>query len=152
MLAGALLQRGLDGAAGGVGGVNDAPVTVTALAMQMIIGTTLGVGFHGEGHALLAEPFDDRWPVFHGEPDRVGVAQARSGDQGVLQVGFDGIAGIQHRRYSALGIIGAAFVQRPLGQSDDADGIGQPQRQAQAGGAAADDEDIGETGGGGHDL
>ncbi len=74
VLTGALFQRGLDGAAGGVGGMHDPSMAVAALAMQVILRAAFGVGFPGEGSALRAQPFDRRSGMFHGEADCVGVA------------------------------------------------------------------------------
>ncbi len=59
---------------------------------------------------------------------------------------LNGIAGIQYRRYAALRVIRAALVQFTLGKRDDAGGVGQSQCQTEAGGAAADNQDVGKNG------
>src|SRR5690606_42123712 len=53
-----LLQRLLDQVAGRVGGMNDAPLAVTALAGQ--VETQLGALVRREGHAKLDQPVDGR--------------------------------------------------------------------------------------------
>ena len=112
----------------------------------------VGRGFPGEGNAPRAEPLDHFPAMLHRQPHRVGMAQTRAGDESILQVGFDGIAGVQHRRDPALGVVRAAFGQRPLGQHHDAGGIGHAQRQAQTSGAATDDQNIGGKRRSGHGL
>ncbi len=129
MLASALLQSQLNGAAGGVGGMDDAPVAVSAFAVQVVIGAALDRRLHRERHPSLAQPADRRRAVFHRELYRVGVAQARAGDHRIVRVGLDRVGGIQHRRDAALRVIGAAFVRGTLSQRDHAGDIGQAQRQ-----------------------
>ena len=105
--------------------MDDTPVTVAALAMQMIVNDAFSIGFAGEGYSLLAQPFDDFTTVFHRETDSIGMTQTRSGDQGILYMRFNGITDIQHCRDAALRIIGAALMQRPLGEHHYTGGIGQ---------------------------
>ena len=93
-----------------------------------------------------------RAAVLYGKADRVGTAQTRARDQGILHMRFDGVPGIQHRRHTPLRVVGAALIQRPFGQDDNASHVGQSQRQTQTGSAATDDQDIGENRGGSHDL
>ena len=152
MFAGARFQGSLNRAAGGVGDMRDPAVAVAALAGQVIIHVAVGVRFLGEGDAPRAKPFDHFPAMLHRQAHCIGMAQTRAGDQSILQVGFDGIAGVQYRRHPTLGVIRAAFGQRSLGQHHDAGGIGHTQRQAQTGGAAADDQNIRGKRKGGHGL
>ncbi|MCY1435339.1 hypothetical protein D9M71_514290 [compost metagenome] len=85
-----LLQQGVeDGRAGSVGGMDDAPVAVAALAGEMeleaaILARILIVA--SEGHALVDQPLDGRAAMFYGEAYGVFAAQARTGDQGVFDM------------------------------------------------------------------
>ena len=127
-------------------------MTVASFTVQVIVHATLKAGFHGEWYPLLAEPADDGWAVLHGKPYRIGMAQTRSRNQRILYVRLNGITDIEHRRYAALGIMGAALIRWAFGQSDDARAIRQSQRQTQTGSAAADDQHISRDGGRGHGL
>lgn len=102
-----LVEQGFeDRRTGGVGGMNDAPVAVAALAGEVKLETTVVdavVLVTGERHALLDQPFDRFAAVFDGEPHRVFVAQAAAGIEGVLDMRLHGIGVVEHGGHAALG-------------------------------------------------
>ena len=83
-----------------------------------------------------------RFPLRYDQADDVRVAQAGARGQGVLDMRFDGVLGIEHRRDTALGIQRVGFRQGGLGQHGDARLARQPERETETGGAAADDQDV----------
>ena len=138
-----LVQQGIeDRGAGGVGGMNDAPVTVPALAGEVEAEAIVLVGrfLAGKGHALGDQPFDGGTTVLDGEAHRVRPAQPGAGDQRVLHMGIHCVGVIQHGGHAALGVGGRAIVQLPLAEHRDAQVVRQGEGQGEAGGAAADDQ------------
>lgn len=89
--------------AGGVGGVNDASVGMSAL-----LGEVVAVILAGEGDSLVDEPADSLaaagYRVLHGG----WPAQVGAGDQGVLDMGFDAVLLVQYCGDPALGEPGGA--------------------------------------------
>ncbi len=85
------------------------------------------------------------------EAHRTLVAEVGTGDQRVLDVRFDRVGGVEHRRHAALGVVGAAFGQRSLGEYRNLCVFGESQGEAEAGGTAADDQHV-ESKVTGHDL
>jgi hypothetical protein len=138
-----VFQRGGDGPSGRVGGVDDAPLRVAALACQVIVverAVAAGLGQAREGDALVDQPGDGVAAALHGEAHRRFVAQAGAGHQRVGHVRLDGVPIAEHRRHAALRVQAGALGQRPLGQDAHRRLVGQAQGQAEAGRAAADDE------------
>ena len=139
-------QQGIeDRGAGGVGGMDDAPVAVPAFAGQVVFEAAFLVVVllvAGEGHPLFDQPLDRFAAMLHGEAHRVLAAQAATGDQGVLDVGFHGVGIVQHGGHAALGPVSRALRQFALAEDGDAQVFRKGQGQTQAGGAAADDQYI----------
>jgi len=131
-------QRQLHCGAGGVGGMDDAAVGVPALAGQVV--AEFRVGFAGEGHAALDQPVDRALAVFDHETGRVRIAQAGAGSEGVLDVGFDAVGGIEYRGDPSLGPVARAVGELALGDERDSQGVGEAQGDGLAGGAAAKNE------------
>ena len=88
-------------AAGGIGGVDDAPMAVAALAGEVQL--VLVVVVAGEGHALGDQPFDRLAAALDHEAHRVVVAQARPGDVGVADVVFERVRAVQDGGDAPLG-------------------------------------------------
>ena len=141
-----LLQQGVeDRGARGIGGVDDAPMAMAALAGEVELETAvlaLLLVVTGEGHALFDQPLDGLAAVLDGEAYGILAAQAATGVEGVGDMGFDGVGVIQHGRHAALGPVGGAVGQVALAQHGDTQVRGQGQGQGQAGSAAADDQDV----------
>ncbi|MCY1533852.1 hypothetical protein D9M68_692010 [compost metagenome] len=139
-----LLQQGIeDGCASGVGGMDDAPVAVAALAGEMELETAIlarVLVIAGEGHALVDQPLDGCTAMLNGEAYGVFPAQAGPGDQGVFDMGIDRVGVVQHRGHAALGPIGRTIAEVGLAQHHDIEVRGQGEGQGQASGAAADDQ------------
>ena len=137
------LQGCLDRLAGRVGGMHDAPVAVPAFPMQVKPALLVG-GFiqAGKINALADQPVDAGAGLPHHGPDHGRVAEAGPGRQRVRDMGFDGILLIGHGGNPALGIERGALAQRFLGEHGNPRMIGQLQREAQPGRAAADDQDL----------
>lgn len=133
-------QRAGDFRARGVAaGVGDAAAVVAALA--------------GEGEAALGglvEVRAGRDEAAHGvralgdqEADRLPVAQARAGDQGVVQVLLGGVALAEGRGDAALGPAGGAVVEAGLGDDDRPEARRlAAQGRGEAGDAGADDHHV----------
>ena len=78
-----------NGFAGGVGGMNDAPVAVAAFAGQ-VVGQLAAVTAveAGEVHSQINQPADGVGTVFHGEAHGIVVAQAGAGHMSIGHVAF----------------------------------------------------------------
>ena len=137
------LQGRLDRLAGGVGGMHDAPMAVPAFPMQVEPALLVG-GFiqAGKINALADQPVDAGAGLLHHSPDHGRVAQSGPGRQRVGDMGVDGILLVGHGGDAALGIERGALAQRFLGEHGNPRMIGQLQRKAQPGRAAADDQDL----------
>ena len=109
----------LDLATGGIGGVDDAAMAVPAFTRKVQSRGGVRVTLASEAHAVLEQPADVLRTVFdHLAHDGL-VAQACASDQGVLDMGIDGVALVDHRRDSALGVIGVAFGDLAFGDDGD---------------------------------
>ena len=131
-----LLQRLLDGPAGGVVDMDDPAVAVPALAGQV---PALAVAVAGEGHAQLRQPRDRRRRVLDHELDRGAVVEAGAGDHRVLDMRLERVAGLEHRRDPALRPAGRALA---LGQHRHLEALREVERRRQPGRAGADDQDV----------
>ena len=105
----------LDLGAGGVAaGVRDAVAVVAALAgqRQLAVGVVVELGAERDqlAHGVGA--------LGHQDPDRLDVAGARAGDEGVVLVLLGGVAGPEGRRDAALGPLGGAGVEDVLGDDE----------------------------------
>jgi len=101
---GALGQDFRNGAAGAVGGVDDAAMAVAALHREVEL---LGVGVRlvlaqVEVHTLFHQPLSAAARVAHGEFHRFPVAQPGARGQGVCDVGIHRVPVVQYRRHAAL--------------------------------------------------
>jgi hypothetical protein len=144
-LSGFVEQGSENRCAGGIGGVNDAPMAVTAFAGQVKLETAIfgtGLFIAGERHALIDQPLNGLFAVLDSEAHGVFVAQATAGIQGVIDVGFNGIGVIQHGSDTALGPEGRAIGEVAFAQYGNAQMIGQGQRKAQTGSTAANHQNI----------
>ncbi|GAA3298714.1 hypothetical protein GCM10020295_35020 [Streptomyces cinereospinus] len=124
-------------------GVGDAAAVVAALAgqRQPALGGLVEVG------AGLDQPADGAGTLRDEDPYRFHVAQAGSGDQGVVQVLLGAVALAQGRRDAALRPAGGAVVQARLGDDDRAHAGGlAAQRGGETGDAGADDHHVGGDG------
>ena len=106
MGGGRFLQRLLHRPAGGVVDMDDAAVAVAALAGQV---PALAVRVAVEGHAELRQPGDRRRRMLDDELDRGAVVEPGAGDHRVLDMAFEGVAGLEHRRDPALRPAGRAL-------------------------------------------
>ena len=140
--AGQSFQRGLDGAAGGIGGMDHAPVAVAALAGQVVFGPAIGVRAAGKGDPECDQPFDALGSMLDYELHDLGVAQPGPGRQRVGHVGGHRVAVVEHGRDAALGIQGRALLQGSLREHRDLGMLRQLERDAEPRCAAADHQDI----------
>ncbi len=132
-------QRGLDGLAGHVLDVQHAALGVAALAAEVVAAVRIPRKFQTELDQLLHAGR----AVAHDLAHNLFVAQAVAGHQGVLHVLVDVIGFGRDHRDAALGIVGVGFGLVFLGQ--DSHRTAEPcglQREAQAGDAAADHQDV----------
>ncbi|CAI8760512.1 hypothetical protein EMIT051CA3_10753 [Pseudomonas chlororaphis] len=144
-LPGLVQQCREDGCAGGVGGMDDAAMAVAAFAGQVEFETAVFIArlfVTGEGHALIDQPLNGFAAMLDGKPYRVFMAEAATGIEGVVDVGFDGVGVVQHCCDATLSPIGRAIGEIALAQYGDAQMTGQGQRKAQTGSAAAYHQNI----------
>ncbi len=134
------LERGLNRAPGGVGGVDDAAVTVAALAGQVIV---VGRGIVlGEGHPITDEFADRVLGVLHHEAHHPGIAQPAAGHQRVGHMAFQTVGGVKHRGDATLGVERAGIGEIALRQQSDAGMRRELQRHGEPRGARADHQHI----------
>ena len=144
--AGALAQRLLHGGAGGVGGVDDAAVAVTAFA-----GEVQGAVLLRKRHAEFLQPANSGGCVFDRELGGFQVAQPGPSHQRVVHMRSVTVALGQHGGNAALRPVAGTVGDAAFGD----DGHPVCRREFEGGGepseAAADDEDV-ERMGGGHGV
>ncbi|GBE48653.1 hypothetical protein BMS3Bbin12_01834 [bacterium BMS3Bbin12] len=138
-----VLEQGrLDCATAGVRGVDDSAVAVTALAREMEGLGAVAAGHAGERDPDVHQSANRGRAALDGETHDLLVAQPGAGVEGVGHVRVHGVGFVEDRRDAALRIIGAAFLQRALGQHRHT-GVGrQAQGQTETGRAAADYQDV----------
>ena len=141
-----LLRRGrferlLDCKSGRVGDMDDAPIAVAALARQV-----QRVALDGEGHAEFDQMSDRARRGLDNMFDDAPVVEPRAGDHRVVDVRFEAVAFVEHRRDAALRAPRRAFAERALGDHRDLVGLGQIERRRQPCRSRADDEDVGGRG------
>ena len=134
-------QRVVDGLAGGIGGMGDAPHRVAAFAREVQAQRAAGVG--RERHALRHQPFDRLRAVLGDEARGVFVDQAGAGVLRVAHVRIDAVVVAEHADDAALRPGGGAFVELALGQHHHRPLLRHAQRHGQAGQAGTDDDDRG---------
>jgi hypothetical protein len=125
--------------------MNDAPMTVAAFTGQVEFEPTVfgaGLLIAGKGYALVDQPLNRLFAVLDGKAHGILVAQAAAGIEGVIDVGFDGVGVIQYGSDTALCPECRAIGEVAFAQYGDAQMIGQGQRKAQAGSAAANYQNI----------
>ena len=134
----ALCQHAHDRPPGGVVGVHDPAPAVTALARQVQFGAAVAAG---ELHAVPLQPAD-AFRAFADDPAHdIRIAEARAGLDGIGLVVGEGILRAHDRGDSALGVVAGGLAERGLGDHRrPVPRIRQPQRRAQPGDTAADDE------------
>ncbi len=136
-----LLDQGaLHGVARGVGRVDDAPVAVAPLPVQVQL--LRAARLAGERHALVHQPVDRRPAALDHEADRVVVAEPAAGHVRVADVVVHGIGAVQHGGDAALGVGGGAFEELVLGDEGHLAGTGEAEGGGESGEAAPDDKDV----------
>ncbi len=118
-----------DSLTGGIGGMDDAAMAVAALAGQV----QLLVLVPGKGNATVHQPVDALATVLDGEPDRILMAQAGAGGEGVPDVVLQRVLAVQYRGDAALGPEGGATGNPALADDGDAEMFGKIQRNGEAG-------------------
>ena len=126
--------------AGGISGVDDAPVAVSAFLRQVVAG--VGAGIARERHALGDQPVERRSGVFDHMARGGRVAQSGSGGHGVLYVLGEGVFPREYRGDAALRLCARPFQQRFFGDDSDFSLVGELQCQRKSGKAAAYDQGI----------
>ena len=121
------LEGGLHLLARGVGGVDDAAMGMTALAGEVVAAGLDRLVVTGKFDALIEEPANAGRAVIHHQLDPFRIAEVGAGIQGILDMGSQGVVGVEDGGYTALGIEGAALAQIPLGDQGDGEGGGQAQ-------------------------
>jgi len=131
-------QRCGYGMAGGISGMNNTPVTVTAFASEV----KLGVCVSGKVNAVLNKPFNALFAVLYGKPHGLFIAQAPACNQRILHMVFGGILVVQNGGYAALGPKCGAAADVGFANNAYLQMLRKIKRNGQAGSAAADNENI----------
>jgi hypothetical protein len=95
-----------------------------------------------EARALRDQPGDGVARLTYQHIRRRLVHQPHARRQRIAQMQLGIVVGADGSGQPALGIAGIALAQRRLGDQDDAQALGQVERDGQSGDAAADDGDI----------
>src|SRR5262249_17163881 len=134
-------QRAHDLPAGGVGGVQDAPVTVAALAAEVVFRILAAVAAREVG--AQSDQLADALRAFpHHLLDEVAVAESGAGDQRVLDVRLEGVFGAPHRGDAALCVVGRALRQAALAEDRYRAVTSRAQAEGQSRKPASDHEKI----------
>jgi hypothetical protein len=143
-------ERGGDRTPGGIGGMDHAPMCVTALTCEMIAAGCTLIGVARELDPLIEQPANVVRAALDDVAHHGAIAQPGAGLERVLDVRFDRVARVEDRRDAALGIERTALAQFALGDDRDGQRLGKPQGETQPGGAAAEDQDVIAVAGVGH--
>jgi hypothetical protein len=135
-------QHPLDLLAGEVGRVEHTTVGVATLPAQ--VEARPGAA-RIEVDSQLEEALDRVGPALHHESHHPLVTEPRSGPQGVLHVGLEGVAGVHHCGDAPLGVVGGGLGGALLGDDDDAPHLGRAQGEAQAGDPTAENQEVAVT-------
>ncbi len=135
-----LLGQGLlYGSASGIGGVDDATMAVAAFARQV----KPQFGFiPREGDALIDQPAHGGIAVFDDIARGGFVTQAGTGDQGVVDMGFDRVGGVEHGGNAALCPRGGRVFELAFGDQRYIVGRGKAQGKGLSRQAATEDEHV----------
>ena len=109
-------QHLMDGLAGGVGCMRNAPMAVAAFLHEVQAFGAGGVG--GEGHTVGLEPPDGLGTVLGNVACHRLDHQACAGIEGVVHMGLDVVLLIEHAHDAALGPGGGRLGQAALGEND----------------------------------
>ncbi len=135
-----LHQGALHGVAGGIGGMDDAPVAVPPFAVQVQF---LGAArLAREGHALGDEPGDGFPAALDHEAHGVVVAEPAAGHVGVADMVVEGVGAVQDGGDPPLGVGRRPLEELVLGDERHLAGRRQAQRGRKPGQPTADDEDV----------
>ena len=118
--------------------MDDAAAGVAALAGEVELAALLAVELRAEGDQRLeaVRAFADH------DADRVRVAEAGAGDEGVLDVVLEGVVGGQHRSDPSLGVGGVALVAGAFGEDRDRALLAGFEGEGEPGDAAAEDQKV----------
>ena len=108
-------ESALDLVAGQVGGVQDAPGRVAALARQ-VVGGLAALALAGEAHAPFDEVIDALGAIAHHGLHHLGLAKARARLERILDMGQKAVVLAQNAGNAALGVGRVAFHRLALAQ------------------------------------
>ncbi len=135
-------ERAGDLAAGRVARVEHAPHAVRAFASERRLAVLVAIERGAPGHQLA----DVARAFVHEHLDRIAVAEAGAGFEGVREVQRGRVVLANGRRHTALGVAGVAFGAAGLCQEEDVSVPHEIDGGSETGDAAADDEEIGPKG------
>ncbi len=98
--------------AGGIGYVYDAAMAMPPLSGKVIAGAGC---IARKRDALVDQPVDGGFALFHHETGCAGVTQAGAGHQRVLDMRLDRVGIVERRGDASLGTTAGAVIKRPLG-------------------------------------
>ena len=135
-------QRRLNLFTGGIGGMQDPPMTMAAFAGQVVALFTVGLDLGIKQYPLIDKPLHAGFGVAGDEGDGMTVTKSGPGDERIFDVGFDAVGFIENGGNSTLGVESRAFANRPFAQDGNRVAFRQAQRQRQSGSAATDNQHI----------
>ncbi len=137
VLLGGGLERLLDGVAGGVGDMDDAPVAVPALTGEVQRAAVLR-----ERHTELDQMGDRARSRLDDMLDDLDIVEPRSGDHRIVDVSVEAVAFLEHRGDAALSPAGRALAERAFGDDRDLVRLGKVERSRQPCRTGADDQHV----------
>ena len=136
------LAEGADHLAPGrVGGVQDAPLRVPALAPEVVL-VVVGVAAQVEVRAQGDEIAHPVRALAHHHLDRVAVAEPVAGGERVGDVRLEAVLRAPHRGDAALRVAAVALGEPVLGDQRDVPGARALERAGEAGDAAAEHQEV----------
>jgi hypothetical protein len=96
----------------------------------------------GKSRAPSQKLFNTRRPLADAELDRILIADAGAGHDGVADMLLVTVALVKYTGDAALGVVGVGIIVAFLGDHDDAPVTGGVDREGKARDAAADDEKV----------
>ena len=135
-----LAKRLLDCGTGRVGGVDDAPVRVSAFAGEVVANRRRVV--LRKGNPFRDQPLDGLAAMFDDEPGCFGIAQAGAGRVGVPLVIVKTVGGVEYRRDTTLRPGAGTIREAALGDQCHLERIGKAQCHRLSGQATAENEDV----------
>ena len=104
-----------DSATGGVGDMDDTPVTVSAFSGEVVAECIVGPRGSGEIDPHFDEIANAGLTVFHHKAHNIRITQARTRTEGIVDVRIEGVFLVKDHGHAALGVSGVALHKGAFG-------------------------------------